>query len=114
MRTNNSNVSAAAFQPKYNHVWETVIIFKNTSKIVSFLRCLWLQSNFGWKTAAQTKRELFYDTLGFFWYSSDTWTRYDKGGTKGSVLFLQLFDYKATFGSVFTWLKVTNKSYCDI
>ena len=105
---NNLNVSAAVFQPKYKYVWKAVIIFKNTSKIVSFLRCLWLPFNFGWKTAAQTKRELFYDTLGFFWYPSDTWTRYDKGGIKGSVFILQLFNYKATFGPVSTRFKDTN------
>ena len=54
------------FQPKYYYVWKAVIISKNTSKIVSFPRCLWLPFDFGWKTAAQTNREMFFDTLAFF------------------------------------------------
>ena len=59
-------VSAAVFQPKYNYVSKGVIISKNTSKIVSFSRCLWLPFDFGWKTAAQTNREMFFDALDFF------------------------------------------------
>ena len=63
---------------------------------------------------AQTKKGLINDTLGFFWYPSDTWTRYDMGGIKGSVFILQLFNDKTTFGPVSTGLKDTNKSYCDV
>ena len=63
---NNLNVSAAVFQPKYNYVQKGVIISKNTSKVVGFPRCLWLSFDFGWKTAAQTNREMFFDTLAFF------------------------------------------------
>ena len=62
---NNLNVSAAVFQPKYNYVQKGVIISKNTSKNVSFPRYLWLPFDFGWKTAAQTNGEMFYDTVDF-------------------------------------------------
>ena len=63
---NNLNVSAAVSQPKDNYVWKGVIISKNTKKIVSFPRCLWLPFDFGWKTAAQTNGEMFFDTVDFF------------------------------------------------
>ena len=63
---NNLNVSAAVLQPKCNYVWKGVIISKNTSKIVSFLRCLWLPFDLGWKTAAQTSKEMFVGTVDFF------------------------------------------------